>query len=565
MAGLDQLWSLGISACPIRLLVPMRILAIYPGHNASICILEDGRVLLNWELERFTRIKHDYGFRREFLVRSLETVGLSISDIDFICANRGLPDSAIVREGTVLRPFDTPETTERTVVPFRAELLGRTFDALAINHHLGHAACAFFTSPFKEAAIFTYDGYGDAENSSVGIGRGNIIEEFHRNHLCDLGGWWVSVAVNNYRMPRLHEWDPGSHSGKIMALAAYGACDPAMLQTLEEDMQKGLRGSHYPDATSYAFNDAEDLSETRCTRSQNLARALQLRTEREIEYQFRCVREQKPELDYLCYAGGLALNCIANSRALSTSGFRRLYVPPCPNDAGLALGMALYAHHHHLGAPRSPSCFSPYTGPAYGNSGEVFPRLASQHGLESQPLAEAHLVDILCTRELVCFFGSRSECGPRALGSRSILCLPDSDCHRDYLNAFVKQREWYRPYGPIVLAEVAAEVLEGCPEDCSYMTMAARIKAEWRRKLTAVNHVDHTTRPQILDRAYNPFLHRVLTAVYERTGIPALLNTSFNLHEPIVETPENAWDTFLALPVKYLATEDCIVRKTRGS
>jgi carbamoyltransferase len=539
----------------------MRILSIYPGHNAAVCIVEEGKVRINWELERFTRVKHDYGFREDFLVRTLELAGLGIEAIDFIALNRGLPESGIVRAGTVLRPFDVPATTEREVISFAARYMGRRFDALAINHHLAHAASAFFTSPFEEAAIFTYDGYGDAENSSRGLGRGNRIEAFERTHVANIAGWWEAVTFNNYRMRRLHERDPGSGAGKIMALAAYGRLNPQVARRLEDDMREGLRCPHYPDPRSYAYNEAEDLSDTRNPRSQELARALQQLTENEVAHHFGTVHNRWPRARNLAYAGGLALNCIANSRALTKSAFERLYVPPCPNDSGIALGMALYAYYHHLGAPRRPGHFVPYTGPAYGNARAVFEGLAAAHGFEVRPTSPEALAEVLCGREIVCFYGARSECGPRALGSRSILCMPDRPGARDFLNVQVKWREWYRPYAPIVLVEAADEVLEERPQDSAYMTASARIRPEWRARMVAVDHIDHSTRPQILRQEHNPFLHAVIREVWRRTGIPALLSTSFNLQEPIVETPEEAWATFLAIPVSYLATDDFIIRK----
>ncbi len=538
----------------------MNILSIFPGHNSAICILRDGEVLLNWELERFTRIKHDYGFRHDFLIESLNLCDLTIDAIDLIATNRGL-ESGTFREGTVLRPFDVPATTMQTVVPFEVDIMGVKREALAINHHLAHAACAFFTSPFDEAILLTYDGYGDAENSSLGLGRGNKIECFERTQFADLPGWWVSVTLNNYRMPRVHEWDPGSHCGKIMALAAYGDSDPQMRQDLERDISEGLRQPHYLEPHMYAFNNSEDLSDTRYPRSQLLSRSLQDKTDEVVAHYFRFAGERYPDVPHICYAGGFALNCIANSRALQASGFDRLHVPPCPNDSGLALGMAMYMHYHHLGNSRQPTHFLPFTGPIHREASATFPELARQHGLTVVKMTNEHLVDILCQRELICFYGPRSECGPRALGARSILCLPDRDNCRDFLNFHVKRREWYRPYAPMILAEMAQEVLENFSLDSAYMTTSATIRHEWRARLAGVNHIDNTTRPQIVTEHQYPFWHEVLLAIYRRTGIPALLNTSFNLQEPIVETPFGTWQTFLAMPVPYLVTEDYIIAK----
>jgi carbamoyltransferase len=539
----------------------MKILAIFPGHNACVCILENGNVLLNWELERFTRIRHDYGFRRDFILASLDHCRLDIADIDLLVVNRGLIDSGPFREGTVLRPFDIPNTREALFVCFRTKFMGRDFEALAINHHLGHAACAFFTSPFDEAAVLTYDGYGDGENASFSMGRGNTLHDFWKGHFSDLAGWWASVGVNNYRMPRLHEWDPGSYAGKVMALAAYGRHDASLLCALECDMRDAKRREHYPNPNYYAFNDAEDLSDTRTDRSRDFARALQAKTEFDISVLFSEIAQHHTPARNLCFAGGIALNCIANSVALEKSSFERLHVPPCPNDSGLALGMALYAYHQHFGCARKARHFVPYTGPSYPTAGGAFFALSQLHGVEIRPFSVDAVVNILCQREVIAFFIDRSECGPRALGNRSLLCLPDRANCRNFLNFEVKKREWYRPYAPIVLFEAANEVLEDCPEHSYYMTTSARLRAGWRERLAGVDHFDHSTRPQILKKEHHALLHEILSLVHQRTGIPVLLNTSFNLHEPIVETPEDAFKTFRAMPLRFLVTSDWIVDK----
>lgn len=300
---------------------------------------------------------------------------------------------------------------------------------------------------------------------------------------------------------------------------------------------------------AHAFNDAEDLSDTRTARSQALAHALQGRTERELVHHFCSVRDRHPEQRHLCFAGGIALNCIANSRALSGCGFERLHVPPCPIDSGLALSMALYAHHHHLGAPRQGAPNSAFTGPTYTSAAATIARLASDHALLVEPASQESLAVLLCRREVICRAAGRSKCGPRALGNRSILCRPDDPGMRDRLNSAVKRREWYRPFAPMMLHEIACDVLEQCPADARHMTMSARIAPHWRERLVAVSHADASTRPQVLTRDDHRFLHGVLREVQRRTNIPAVLNTSFNRQEPIVETPEYAVWTFLTLPV----------------
>ncbi len=540
----------------------MLILAIYPGHNAAICLLRDGEVLLNVELERFTRTKHDYGFRNDFLDACLANAGVSIDHVDLLAVNRWLGSLPFGREGASLLPFDAPDTGGVESVPFRARLRGREIEAIAVNHHLAHAASAFFTSPFDEAAIFTIDGGGDAENASFSRGIGNRIESYEAGQLIDLASWWSSLTLNNYRMPRVHEWDPGSGAGKLMALAAYSRGDPAIQEQLDAEMHASVRSpGAFTDAhAGFAFNGDEDASDTRSDRSQALARAIQDITEREITRLFGEAFTRHPAGD-LCYAGGLALNCIANTRALLDSPFERLHVPPCPNDTGLALGMALYAWHHVLGNRRQPGFFSPYTGFAFDETDRDRALRSNDDAYASSDADAASVADLIARNEVVCVCRGRSECGPRALGGRSILCSPAAPGIRDQLNERVKLREWYRPFAPIVLAEHAAEVFDDFLAWSPYMTTSATISPRWRERLDGVNHVDNTTRPQILERAANPFLHDVLTRVHEKTGIPVVLNTSFNRKEPIVESPSDALSTFAQLPVDHLVLGDRLLSK----
>lgn len=502
----------------------MIILGIYPGHNAAVCVLRDGEVLVNLELERFTRRKHDYGYHPAFIQHVLASVGLSIADVDMVAVN-----------GWGARKIhNAPPMGHREHEEFIADVLGRKILGVAINHHLAHAACAFFTSPFEQSAIITFDGGGDHENGSFSRGVGNRIEGFCPMQLEDLAGWWSGVTLNNYRMPRLHEWDPGSGAGKIMALAAYGKPDESIYEQLRDDMERNIFSPSYTDPHSKAFNNDEDLSDTKSPRAKNLAFALQSCTERVVRYML-----SKSAHSNICYAGGIALNCIANSRALEGRKGVRLHVPPCPNDTGLALGMALFVWHHVMGKPRKPGYFSPYTGPEYDlQQLEVRPGC----GLKS-PVEPRDVAKLLADYEVVAVWRQRSECGPRALGHRSLLAHPEAPGMRENINFRIKRREWYRPFAPIVLAPYAHECLEN-DAPSPYMTTSSRITARWKRGMDAVCHVDGTTRPQILERAHEPFIYDVI----DELGMPAVLNTSFNVGAPMVETPEQAVELFMATP-----------------
>ncbi|MDA8918995.1 hypothetical protein N9I08_04580 [Candidatus Pelagibacter sp.] len=533
----------------------MITLSMYNGHNAAICVLKDGKILLNWELERFSRIKHDYGFNQDFLDKSLELCNLKFDDLDCIITNK--------QDYKRKPPWDVPSTNKEMFVKFKIN----NKEAYALNHHLCHVSSSYYSSPFDEATIITQDGGGDSENFSVGLAKGNKILNFETKLVTNIAGWWSSITLNNYRMKRIHRWDPGSGAGKIMALAAYGKPDDNIEQLLEDTMKLGPN-KKYTDKYSAAFNHNEDLSDDTSQRSKDVAASLQSKTEKELKKIYDAIFESYPNKN-LCLAGGIALNCVANTRV--KSNFENLHVPPFPNDTGLAVGMALYHWHHILDKKKETKFFSPYLGPVYTKNENLnaikkhnslirrFLKFEKKIFYEDSTIEK--ISDYIAQRKVICMYKGRSESGPRALGHRSIMCVPDSDNGRDYLNFKIKKREWYRPYAPIILDKFADDILEDYIQHSPYMTTSAFIKKNWQKKLDAVNHVDNSTRPQILERENNPFLYELIESVYRKTGIPVLLNTSFNKQEPIVETPENALNTFKKFDIDFLVLNDFIVRK----
>jgi len=521
----------------------MITLSAYNGHNAAICIMKDGKILLNWELERFSRIKHDYGFNQEFLDKSLQHCNLTIDDIDVILTNQ----QSLGRKP----PWNVPDTKDVNFDSF--EINGKR--AYAVNHHLCHVASSYFTSPFDSATIITQDGGGDDENFSWAEASGNKITKFGTEKVKNIAGWWSGITMNNYRMPRLHKWDPGSGAGKIMALAAYGTSDLELHSKVEKDLQQGRR-QHYTDPHGVAYNNDEDLSDSNSEMSQNVANALQTITEREIKSIYDRILDRHPN-DNLCIAGGIALNCVANTRV--KSNFKNLHCPPFPNDTGLAAGMALWYWHHCLENPKSNQLFSPYLGPEYSDE-EVLDCL-EKSSYTYEELTIDKVANILLQREVICMSRGRSESGPRALGHRSIMCIPDGEHGRDYLNFKIKKREWYRPYAPIILDNYVQQILEDYMPVSPYMSTSGTIKEAWREKLDAVNHVDNSTRPQIITYGQEPFVYQLLEKIYAECGIPVLLNTSFNMQEPIVETPQQSLDTFDKFEINHLVLHNYLVTK----
>ncbi len=547
-------------------------LSLYNGHNACICIMKDGEILLNWELERFSRVKHDYGFNKKFLEKSLELAGIdNEEDIDVILTNslcHGRPP-----------PWSVPHTSGVRIAEARVDnaewvpLDGCPI--IAMNHHLAHVASSYYTSPFDSATILTQDGGGDnGENFSIATAKGNKIIKWKYGQVVNVASWWSGLSLNNFRMPRIHEWDPGAGAGKLMALAAYGKTSQYLEDKLFLDMSKGTMPD-YTDNHSCAYNNDEDLSDTGQQNSRNVAAALQGVTERHIKAIYDDAYVRYPD-DNLCISGGLALNCVANTRVFINQWwgnirkkceFKKLHVPSFPNDSGLAVGMALYHWHHILDNPKkmitNDRYFSPYLGPKYSHKeiekvkAKVNPELAMvEEGYTIDDIAE-----IIANENVICVWRGRSESGPRALGHRSIICLPSMKGGRDYLNSKVKNREMYRPYAPIILDKYVDEVLEQYLPVSPYMSTSGTIKEEWRDRMSACNHVDNSTRPQIIHREHDRFTYNLIEVVYEKTGIPAILNTSFNMQEPIVETPEEALNTFFKFPIKYLLLENSMITK----
>ena len=518
-------------------------LSLYNGHNAAICIMKDGYILLNWELERFSRIKHDYGFNQKFLDKSLDHCNLTIDDIDVILTNQ----QSFGRNP----PWNVPETKD---VDYRSfEINGKK--AYAVNHHLCHVASSYFTSPFDSATIITQDGGGDNENFSWAQASGNKITKFGTEKVKNIAGWWSGITMNNYRMPRLHKWDPGSGAGKIMALAAYGNTNDELEAKLEQDLLSGAQ-PHYTDKHGTAYNNDEDLSDSSTQKSKDVAAALQSLTEKEVGKIYDRILDRNPN-DNLCIAGGIALNCVANTRVKSK--FKNLHCPPFPNDTGLAAGMAFWYWHHCLENPKSNELFIPYLGPEYKEQETL--DVLEKSGYNYKELTIDNLAEVLISRSVICLARGRSESGPRALGHRSIMCIPDSEHGRDYLNDNIKKREWYRPYAPIILDKYVDDILEDYLPVSPYMSTSGTIKREWRDDLDAVNHVDNSTRPQIITMEQEPFIYTLIEKIYEQTGIPVLLNTSFNMQEPIVETPQEAINTFSKFEIDYLALHNYLVSK----
>jgi carbamoyltransferase len=505
----------------------MIILGLYIGHNASACVIKDGELLINWELERFTRVKHDFGYNAKFIEKTLEHCGLTWLDVDIVACNNPKTITQWREKNNMENPpFDIPTTGG---VEYKEFPISKYTKGIAVNHHLAHIASAYYTSPYLSSRAISWDGGGDSENFATAHCEGNKINNYQPRQKENIASYWSSLCFSNYRMKRLHDWDPGSGAGKLMGLSAYGTPgDAELVHKLKTTLGEAPHPKNF-DPRARSFNKDEDLSDTTTSRSQNVAATLQDYTVKKLISE---IKDMPVGEVNLCYAGGLALNCIANREIIKHTQFENLHVPPFPNDTGLAIGAALYVWHHVLDNQKITEYFSPYTGPDYKVGTPDVQRVG----------------ELIRKWKIVAYFEGRSESGPRALGHRSIFANPNMPDVRKILNEQVKHREWYRPYAPIVPEEYADDCFVDYNKWSPYMQTSAIIKPTFRGHLAGVNHVDNTTRPQILKKEHNPTLYNIILA----SGLPAILNTSFNYQEPIVETPEQAMATAEKMPIDAL-------------
>jgi carbamoyltransferase len=412
----------------------------------------------------------------------------------------------------------------------RIKLFGRWYDGYAVDHHLAHIAGALFTSPFEEAGILTADGGGDLRMCALAYGSGNKIQEIeygwgheHKKLQLNIGSVWASVGEYNFGMKRLEG------AGKLMGLASYGTARSEIVEVLRELML------YHPFTAfpSYKFRQQIGLKlEPGDTFAQDICTSLQQVT---TEFYLKAAERMKswiPDNRYLVMTGGCSMNCIANTAVHKSGLFEDTWVPAQPHDGGLSLGQALFVWHHVLDQPRNPKALTPYLGTDAGRIDEaVIPEI----------------VDFLKQGRSVGLCYGRAESGPRALGHRSILMDPRLANGKDRLNQNVKNREWYRPFAPMVLGDW------GVPS--KHMSYIVPTDAT---EVPAVTHVDGTSRPQMVEPGDDPFVVKLLTAWQEKTGCNILLNTSFNCQEPLVDTVAQARATWQRTGLDVLVTSEGI-------
>ena len=565
----------------------MYILGLSTMTESSAVLMRDGRVVAAAEEERFSRVKHDGGFPYRAIAFVLAANDLTLADVDHVAVYWDpykLGHRANYMLGMLLRnPVVFGEKAKRSLQVWKGgtgedsgwgsifrtsrkltERFGSTpRNVHFLDHHLCHMASCFLASSFQDAAILVMDGAGEAACTTWGFGAGTKIEKVDEHRLPHSLGHFYS-AVTGYIGFKMLD---GEY--KLMGLSAYGdrsgaawirenflrtasggryALDTEVLD-YHRALTGGFRGSFTEHFGPARAGDAEPLTD----RHRDIAGAAQGAFE-EVVLAMAAALRRRTGMKHLAVAGGCGLNCVANGKILLSGIFDEIYVPPVPHDPGGALGAAMLLYTQLTGRRPEPVTHAQF-GPAYSDA-DIAAAIAGRKDVVAQKLDAAALTtraaEALAGGALLSWMQGPMEFGPRALGNRSFLADPRSESVTELMNEKIKKREPFRPFAPSVKAEKASDYFE-IQQPSPFMTIIVPVRPEKRGLIPAVVHADGTARPQTVDRSANPRYWELLDRFERLTGVPVLLNTSFNIQEPIVCTPAEALATFASSGVDALA------------
>jgi carbamoyltransferase len=576
----------------------MYILGLNAYHaDSSAAIFKDGIMIAATEEERFRRIKHWAGFPTMAVEFCLREAGISLSRVDHIAIGRD-PYAKLGKK--LLFLAQNPgggwrAVSDRLRNAKKVSSLEEEFTAIdpeadrptlkrkihQVEHHRSHLASAFFASPFEEAALLSIDGSGDFTTTMIGTGRGNKIT------VLDSVDFPHSVGLFYTAFTQLLGFPHYGDEYKVMGLAPYG--QPAYTDRLRDVLTflpNGLfklNGKYFRSAKSGIISYGEDhipvvaplyssfmeerfgaprgKDEPLTQYHKDLAASVQRITE-ELIFHILGHLHRKTGLENICIAGGVAQNSVANGKLTRNTPFRNVYIPSAGHDAGISMGAALYVYHQLLDRPRTEAVWSAYTGSRFSNE-EIEAFLQSRNiAYQRYPDAELYqkVADRLIDAGVIGWFSGRAEFGPRALGARSILADPRRQDAKDLLNSKIKRRESFRPFAPSILREYVSEYFE-VTDVVPFMEKVFPIRQEKRALIPAVTHADGTGRLQSVDSIVSPRYYQLIETFRKKTGVPILLNTSFNENEPIVNSPEQALECFLRTSMDMLVLENCLITR----
>ena len=562
----------------------------FSSHDTSACLLKDGELLGFAEEERFNRVKHTYEFPERAIDYLLKNEGIVIDRVDYVAfpTSDSVPLKFLVPNSLrfgilgglplIIMNLRYRFKFWRVVQNFKRRLNGRT-KVILVGHHDSHLANAFLISPFQKAAILTIDGAGDGLASQLAFGEDSSITKI--DSIC----FPHSVGLL-YLLVTMHlgfgDWDGGE--GKVMGLSSYG--DPNRYVEVFRDMVQlkkdgtyalnmkyfRVKRTNFPSGTirffSYfteKFGPQRKGGEPILKQHEDIAAGLQKIVEETVVHMLNHLHKQTKS-DNLVISGGVALNSVMNGKLHRQTPFKNIFVQPIAYDGGNSIGAAFHVWNNVLGNPRRYQFSSCYLGPEF--SDESTRRILDENKLKYEILDDPskRAAKLISDGRIIGWFQGRMEAGARALGNRSILADPRRAEMKDIVNTKIKFREPYRPFAPVVLAEKASDYFDVGKLDHKYLTnfMLAvfPVKKHMRKIVPAITHVDGSARPQIITKGQNSRYYNIVKAFGRKTGVYVLMNTSFNLKgEPIVNTPENAFNTFKASGLDYLALERFIVDK----
>lgn len=560
-------------------------------HDSSACLLKDGKLVAAAQEERFTRLKHDTGFPIKAIEFCLKSQNVSAADLSYV----GFYEKPLFKFerilSTHLEMFPQSWKTFLLMIPswltekLRVtrtirKKLGYKGQVLFVNHHLAHAASSFLISPFEKAAIVTADGVGEWTTTSFGIGNGNGIaleKEIRFPHsiglLYSTITAYLGFSVNNSEY-------------KVMGLSAYGNHNKRTNQYYKKMRSivdlKG-DGSYALDMDYFSYLTTDRMpskklcdlldgpirkpSEEMTDRHRDIAAAVQMVTEdillKIIDYIYR-----QTKCDNLTLSGGVALNSVANGKILSHSKFKNIWIQPDPGDGGTSVGVAYYIYNTLLHKKRNFVLKNIYLGPKFSHR-EIKKFLTKNkikhHQFSSRKSLLTKTATLIYANNVVGWFQKGMEWGPRALGARSILSNPCNPKMQEILNLKVKHREKFRPFAPVVCYEDAPKYFvtdQPVPDPTDFMLMVYPIKKQWQNKIPAVTHIDGSGRLQSIKQKQNPLYHDLIKEFGKLSGIPILINTSFNIRgEPIVCTPNDAYKCMMGTGIDYLVIDNFLIKR----
>lgn len=572
------------------------ILGINTFHaGSSAAVIVDGQTVVAIAEERLNRKKYYAGFPAQSIVRCLEVAGLRFSDIDHVAVGR---DSSAnlhkklqfaLRHPTKLLNFARMRSKKSSLDDmkvlisehFEVDPAVLKFQQHNVEHHLAHTASAYFVSPWEQSAGITIDGSGDFVSCMLSRCERAVIEPLQRVFVPHSLGTLYTAVCQFIGYPKYGD------EGKVMGLAPLGSdkysdffsgmlrekdgvfeLNPEYFLPFGSNQGIEITGDGemvvhrlYSDRFIREFGPAREKHAEITQRDMDIAYGLQQIFEQYYMSLLNTLSSRVPS-DRLSMAGGCALNSVANGKALLQTRFTQHCIQPAAGDDGLSVGAALYVSNSILNEGQRHAMTDAYLGDEY--SDDIVRRELDRYGVEYRTLSREELIDattdVIKDGNVVGWFQGRMEWGPRALGNRSILAHPGFPNMKDILNSRIKHRESFRPFAPSVLVERQSDLFEQT-EPSPFMLHVYKIKPEWRDRLSAVNHVDDTGRLQTVSRAENPLYYDLISAFEKKTGIPVILNTSFNENEPVVCRPSEAIECFLRTKMDVLVIGSHFCRK----